>query len=79
MGSLPWAVRRSAQCGVSNIPISLLADKQKGGEPCRHRAQIWPLHDIAITNAVWCMAHKVGGSLGGAYIAQWACNSIAKG
>ena len=24
----------------------------------------WPLHDIAITNIVWCMAEK-GGSVGG--------------
>ena len=37
-----------------------------------------PLHDIAITNIVWCMAYKkdVGRR---AYIAQWSCNSIAIG
>ena len=36
----------------------------------------WPLHDIAITNIVWCVEYKraVGE---GAYIAQWSCNSIA--
>jgi len=30
---------------------------------------VWPLHDIAITNIVWCMAYTRG--VGGAsYIAQ---------
>ena len=29
----------------------------------------WPLHDIAITNIVWCMAYK-GGVGGMPYIAQ---------
>jgi len=39
----------------------------------------WPLHDIAITNIVWCMAYNRGvGGVGG-YIAQWSCNSIAIG
>jgi len=38
----------------------------------------WPLHDIAIINVVWCMAYK--GRVGdGAYVAQWACDSIAIG
>jgi len=36
----------------------------------------WPLHDIAITNIVWCMAYTRG-SGGESYIAQYACNSIA--
>jgi len=38
----------------------------------------WLLHDMAITNIVWCMAYNrgVGGRL---YIAQWSCNSIAVG
>ena len=38
----------------------------------------WPLQDIAITNIVWWMAYKRGVA-GGAYIAQWSCNSIAIG
>ena len=38
----------------------------------------WPLHDIVITNNVWAMSYKRGVG-GGAYIAQWACNSIAIG
>jgi len=38
----------------------------------------WPLHDIAIANIVWSMAYKRGVG-GGAYIAQWSCNSIATG
>ena len=38
----------------------------------------WPLHDNVITNIVWCMANK-GRVGGGAYNAQWACNSIAIG
>jgi len=38
----------------------------------------WRLHDIAIANIVWCKAYKRGVG-GGAYIAKWACNSIAIG
>jgi len=38
----------------------------------------WPLHDIAITNSVWCTAYTRGVG-GGAYIAQWPCISIAIG
>ena len=42
------------------------------------RTATWPLHDIAISNIVWCMAFK--GRVGGrACIAQWLCNSIAIG
>jgi len=42
--------------------------------------QCWPVHNIAITNSVWCMAYKGGGGGGGGgYIAQKACNSIALG
>jgi len=38
----------------------------------------WPLHDIAITAIVWCIAYtrEVGW---GSYIAQWPCNSNAIG
>jgi len=39
--------------------------------------QIKPLHDIAITNFVWCMVQNRGVRGGGSYIAQWTCNSIA--
>jgi len=39
---------------------------------------IWPLHNIAITNSVWCMAYT-GGVGWGAYIAQKSWNSIAMG
>jgi len=36
----------------------------------------WPLHDIVITNIVWCMAYK--GRVGGrSYSAQKSRNSIA--
>jgi len=37
---------------------------------CINRAPIWPLHDIAITDMIWCMALKgrVGG--GGVYCAM---------
>jgi len=39
---------------------------------------LWPLHDIAIPNIVWCMAYK--GRVGDwAYIARCSCNSIAIG
>ena len=41
-----------------------------------HERESWPLHDIAITNIVWCIAYK-GRVGGGAYIAQWLCISIA--
>jgi len=37
----------------------------------------WPLHDISITSIVWCMTCQRGVGGGGAYIAQWPCNSIA--
>jgi len=36
----------------------------------------WPLHDIAITNIVWCMAYKRG-VRGASYIAQSTYNRIA--
>jgi len=38
----------------------------------------WPLHDIVITNSVWCMTYRreVGGGL---YTAQWSCNRNAPG
>ena len=36
----------------------------------------WPLHDIVITNIVWCMAYK-GRVAGRSYIAQKSRNSIA--
>jgi len=50
--------------------------------PCTHAirsgAAHWPLHDIAMTNIVWCVVYT-GGVGGEAYIAQWVCNSIAIG
>jgi len=39
---------------------------------------IWPLRDIAITTIVWFTAYKRGVGKR-AYIAQWACSSIAIG
>jgi len=39
---------------------------------------VLPLHDIAMTNSVRCIADK-GGVGGGAYIAQYSCNRIAIG
>jgi len=42
------------------------------------KAVVWPLHNIAITNMVWCMVYNRGVG-GGAYIARWSCNSIAIG
>ena len=39
-------------------------------------ARGWPLHDIAGTNIVRCMAYKKGVG-GGAYIAQWSCNRVS--
>jgi len=38
----------------------------------------WPLHDIAITNILWCMAYKRGFGGGGVYCAmvvQQYCSS----
>jgi len=35
----------------------------------RGSAADWPLHNIAITNIVWCIAYKPGVG-GGAYLAQ---------
>jgi len=38
----------------------------------------WPLHDIAITNVVWCMTYTKEGRGGVVYCAidvQWYCNS----
>ena len=37
---------------------------------------VWPLHDIIITNIIWCMSYKREVE-GGLYIARWLCNSIA--
>ena len=46
--------------------------------PSGNRFVAWPLHNIAITNIVWCMAYNRG--VGGeAYIEQWSCNGIAIG
>ena len=58
------------------------AKKKEGGALLRTVflpwARAWPLHNIAITDIVWCMASN-GGVGGGAYIAQWPCISIAIG
>ena len=35
----------------------------------------WPLHDIVITNIVWCKAYEREVE-GGSYFAQLSCNSI---
>jgi len=37
---------------------------------------LYPILPSPILYGVW---HKKGGSVGGAYIAQWSCNSIAIG
>ena len=58
--------------------LQSLKVKVKGlKKPCSFKA-IRPLHDISLTNMICCMALK-GGVGGEAYIAQWACNSIAIG
>ena len=51
-----------------------------------HRSQVnrglaftEPLHDITITNSIWCMAYTEEVVGGGAYIAQWPCSNIAIG
>ena len=44
--------------------------------PIRNPYAIWPLHDIAITNIVQCIAYT-GGVGGASYLAQQTCNSIA--
>jgi len=36
----------------------------------------WPLHDIVITNIIWCISQKRGVGVG-SYIAQSSCDSIA--
>ena len=56
---------RAVDCAMTTVPM--LGSKLS-----------WPLHEIAITDIVWYVAHagEVGG---GAYIAQWPCNSIAIG
>ena len=41
-----------------------------------HVPAIWPLHDIATANLVWCMAYTRGVGWG-SYIAHQSCNSIA--
>jgi len=44
-----------------------------GEEPAQTEvrvALIWPLHDIAIANIVWCMAQKKRGRWGGVYCAM---------
>jgi len=50
--------------------------RERGSAAGRWGAGLWPLHGIAITNVVWCMAYKRGVG-GGSYIAQWSCNRIA--
>jgi len=41
--------------------------------------RVWPLHDIAITNIVWCTIYKRGVGGGGVYCAmvvQSYCNGV---
>jgi len=41
---------------------------------------VWPLHDIVITNRVWCMIIQKGGRAGVLYcptVVQQYCNSVA--
>ena len=48
--------------------------------PPTPRALIWPLHDIAIANVVWCMAYTTGVRWGVVYCpiaVQWYCNMWA--
>jgi len=42
------------------------------------RVTDWPLHDITLTNIVWCLAHKRGVGEGGAYIANCAICFVGK-
>jgi len=59
----------------SPTPKTLCGLTRAGGLGC---ALVWPLHDIAITNVLWCMAYTRG--VGGrAYIAQSSWNSTAIG
>jgi len=44
---------------------------------CKGQGAPWPLHDIAITNVVWCMACTRRVGWGGSYIAQQSCNNSA--
>jgi len=41
------------------------------------RRRVSPLHDIAITNIVWCVAYKRGSGRVGGRILRKSCNSIA--
>ena len=71
----------------TDIRIDLEIDRERHLYACMYSHSVclylytpskatWPLHDIAITNIVWCMPYK-GGVGGRAYIAQWSCNSNA--
>ena len=55
----------------SLLPAVGMKDKKGtvGGE-------CWPLHEIVITNIVWCLACKRDVE-GGSYLAQKSCNTIA--
>jgi len=56
-------VRRPVECGAAQnrtfCPPTGISDlvhvRQRGNS---RRTPCWPLHDIAITNIVWCMAYK---------------------
>jgi len=52
-----------------------LAHLKRHGTNTDRSVECWPLHDIVITNIVWCMTYKREGS----YTAQSSSNSIAPG
>jgi len=56
--------------GVVQVQVHVSSSRKRAAPAA------WPYLEIAMTNLVWCMAHKrwVGG---GSYIAQKSCNSIA--
>jgi len=41
--------------------------------PLDYPPRAWPLHDIAFTNIVWCLAHKRGGRGGGRTLRDTVC------
>jgi len=65
-------------CGVNSPPSRLVtglavqavrkSDAIPQGEPATSPLTRWPLHDIATTNIVWCMAYARGLGGGGAYM-----------